>query len=226
MNKIFVLILISSSIFMNSLQGQSSVASVSYNKVNKPALVLQMPYDESISESFIVNNLKKTGYDPETRGKFFWKQNQVNGFYFFKDVRFEGLSHPVDLYFKVERLGKKSKDESLIYLLVSKGNEDFISSTTDEETYYAAKRFLNGFVESSAVFKSDKDITDQEDILKDDDKQISKLESNGKDIEKKIKELESDLEKNKKDQEDQHKKIESQKKKIDEMKEKKVSKGQ
>ncbi|MGZ8537411.1 MAG: hypothetical protein ACXWV9_04060, partial [Flavisolibacter sp.] len=191
MNKILISILISSSIFINSLHSQSSVASVSYNKINKPALVLQMPYDESISESFIVNNLKKTGYDPETKGALFWKQNQVNGFYVFKDVRFEGLSNPVDLYFKVERFGKKSKDESLIYLLISKGNEDFVSSTTDEETFYAAKRFLNGFVESSAVYKSDKDITDEEEVLKDADKEFSKLESDAKDIEKKLRELES-----------------------------------
>ena len=166
MKKILVIILVSSAIFINSLHSQSSVASVSYNKIKKPALVLQMPYDESISESFIVNNLKKTGYNPETQGALFWKQNQVNGFYVFKDVRFEGLSYPLDLYFKVERFGKKSKDESLIYLLVSKGNEEFVSSTSDEETFYAAKTFLNGFVESSAVFKSDKDITDKEDFTK------------------------------------------------------------
>ena len=149
----------------------------------------------------------------------------MNGFYVFKDVRFEGLSYPLDLYFKVERFGKKSKDESLIYLLVSKGNEEFVSSTSDEETFYAAKTFLNGFVESSAVFKSDKDITDEEDVLKDTDKELNKLESNGKDIEKKIKELEDDLEKNRKDQDEMRKKIEDQKKKLEEMKEKRVGKG-
>jgi len=224
MKKILVLLLMSSILCINSIHSQSSVTSITYNKAKKPAMVLQMPYDESISESFIVNNLKKTGYDPETKGKFFWKQNQVNGFYIFKDVRFEGLSNPVDLYFKVERFGRKSNDESLIYLLVSKGNEDFISSTTDEETYNAAKKFLNDFVESSAVYKSDRDITDEEDVLKEADKQIVKLESNGKEIEKKLRELEGDLEKNKKDQEEQHKKIEGQRKKIEEMKEKRVVK--
>jgi hypothetical protein len=181
-----------------------------------------MPYDESISEGFIVDNLKKTGYDPETKGKLFWKQNQVNGFYVFKDVRFEGLNIPVDLYFKVERFGKKSKDQSLIYLLVSKGNDDFVSSTNDDETYNAAKKFLNAFVGSSAVYKSDRDIDNEEEVLKNAEKQLAKLENNGRDIEKKIKELESDLEKNKKDQEQQQKKIEDQRKKLNEMKEKAV----
>lgn len=225
MNKKLVLLLVSSIIFINCLESQSSVASVSYNKTNQPALVLQMPYDEIISEDFIVNNLKKTGYDPETKGKLFWKQNQVNGFYVFKDVRFEGMTIPLDLYFKVERFGKKSKDESLIYLLVSKGNEEFISSTSDSETYYAAKKFLNGFVESSAVYKSDLDITGEEDVLKDADKQINKLQSDRKEIEKKIRELESDLEKNKIEQEEQIKKILGQRKKIEEMKDKRAVKG-
>ena len=183
--------------------------------------MLDLPYDESISEDFIVNNLKKTGYDPETKGKLFWKQNKVNGFYVFKDVRFEDLKDPVDLYFKVERHGRKSKDESTIYLLVSKGNENFISSASDEETYNAAKKFLNGFVESSAVYKLDRDIMDQEEILKDAEKQMTKLENNEKDLIKKIKQLEEDLKENKKNQEEQVKKIENQKKKIEEMKEKK-----
>ena len=109
--------------------------------------MLELPYDEEVSEGFIISNLKKTGYDAETKGKLFWKQNKLNGFYIFKDVRLEGLSQPVDLYFKVERKGRKAKDESIIYMLVSKGNEQFISSGSDDEIYSASKNFLNGFTD-------------------------------------------------------------------------------
>jgi hypothetical protein len=41
---------------------QSYLGSVSYNKTEQQALVLQLPYKEDIAEDFILNNLKKTGY--------------------------------------------------------------------------------------------------------------------------------------------------------------------
>ena len=221
MKKIIALILVITA-GLNSGLTQSSVTSVSYNKTDQPALMLELPYDESVSEDFIVTNLKKTGYNPETKGKLFWKQNKVNGFYVFKDVRFEGLDAPVDLYFKVERIGRKSKDESVIYLLVTKGGESFVSSGSDEAVYNAAKKFLNGFVEQSAAFKLDLDIKEQEEAVKDAEKQQSKLENNEKDLIKKIKQLEEDLKNNKKDQEEQLKKIENEKKKLEELKEKRT----
>src|SRR5437762_1461451 len=86
---------------------QSLVTSVTYNKKAQPALMLELPYNESVSEDFIVSNLKKTGYDPETKGKLFWKQNKLDGFYIFKEVRLENAAQAVDLYFKVDRKSKR-----------------------------------------------------------------------------------------------------------------------
>ena len=203
---------------MNTAFSQASVTSVSYNKISQPALMLELPYDEDVSEGFIINNLKKTGYDVETKGKLFWKQNKLNGFYVFKDVRLEGSSQALDLLFKVERKGKKSKDESIIYLLTSKGGESFITSDSDEMNYAAAKNFLNGFVEQSAVYKLDLDIKAQEETVKDAEKKLSKLQDNEKDMIKKIEELQKDLKKNKENQEEQLKTIENERKKLTDLK--------
>jgi hypothetical protein len=150
---------------------QASYTSVSYNKSSQPALMLELPYNVEISEGFIVDNLKKTGYDPETKGKLFWKQNKLNGFYIFKDVRLEGAPGTVDLYFKVDQKSKRQKDASVIYLLIGKGENSFVSSDSDNDTYTAAKRFLNGFVDKSDVYKHDLDIKNQED-QKDQEKKI------------------------------------------------------
>ena len=73
MKSFLLLLLLSSS--LTAALAQSSVTSVSYNKTNQPALMLELPYDEEVSEGFIISNLKKTGYDAETKGKLFWKQN-------------------------------------------------------------------------------------------------------------------------------------------------------
>lgn len=197
---------------------QASYTSVSYNKSSQPALMLQLPYNVEISEGFIVDNLKKTGYDPETKGKLFWKQNKLNGFYIFKDVRLEGAPGTVDLYFKVDQKSKRQKDASVIYLLIGKGENSFVSSDSDNDTYTAAKRFLNGFVDKSAVYKHDLDIKNQEAAVKENEKKLDKLKDSEKDMIKKINQLQKDLKKNQEDQKDQEKKIEDEKKKLEDLK--------
>ena len=195
MKKLTALLLIVFTIF-NTASSQSVTTSVSYNKKDQPGLMLELPYNEEVSQGFIVTNLQRIGYDPETKGSLFWKNNKINGFYTFKGVRLKGANRPVDLYFKVERKSRKQADQSIIYLLLSKGNDSFISSNDDEDTYTAAKRFLNGFVEQSAEYKLDLDIKNQEDIVKEAEKKMNKLKDQEKSLNRKIEELQNDLKKN------------------------------
>jgi hypothetical protein len=197
---------------------QSTVTSVSYNKSNQTALMLELPYDQEVSEGFIVTNLKKTGYEPETKGSLFWKNNKINGFYIFKGIRLEGADQPLDLYFKVERKSRKQKDQSIIYMLVSKGNEAFISSGSDDEVYNASKRFLNGFLEQSAVYKLDLDIKTQENVVKEAEKKLTRLQDEEKSLNKKIEDLQNNLKKNRENQETQQKTIETEQKKLVDLK--------
>lgn len=209
---------------IGAARSQSTVTSVSYNKASQPGLMLELPYNVDVSEGFIVDNLRKTGYDPETKGKLFWKQNKLNGFYIFKDVRLEGLSQPVDLYFKVDQKSRKAKDESIIYLMASKpGSEEFYSSGSDEAVYNATKRFLNGFVTQSASYKLDLDIKSQEASVKEAEKKMDKLKDGEKDMNKKMEQLEKDLKKNRSDQEELQKTIENEKKKLSDLKSQKTS---
>jgi hypothetical protein len=211
-------LLMSVLVCVSSAFSQSMITSVTYNKVVQPALMLELPYDENVSEGFIIANLKKTGYNAETKGKLFWKQNKLDGYYIFKDVRLKGASQPVDLYFKVERKGKKSKDESVIYMLTSTGGEQFVSDGSDPTTYGAARNFMDGFIDQSAQYKLNLDIKEQEDVVKDAEKKLDKLQDNGKDIVKRIEQLEKDLKKNKDDQDDQQKKVEEERRKLEKLK--------
>ena len=221
MKKIAALLL--TFILHTAVTAQSTLTSVNYNKKDQSALMLELPYNEEVSEGFIVTNLKKTGYEAETKGSLFWKNNKINGFYTFKGVRLEGLSQAVDLYFKVERKSRKQKDQSIIYMLISKGNEDFITSGGDEEIYSASKRFLNGFLEQSSVYKLDLDIKGQEDVVKESEKRMTKLKDEEKNLTKKIEQLQTDLQKNREDQEKQQKTIEDEQKKLEELKLRKSS---
>lgn len=200
---------------INIATAQSSYTTVSYNKTSQPGLMLELPYNTDVSEGFIIDNLKKTGYDPETKGKLFWKQNKLNGFYIFKDVHLEGAKDLVDLYFKVDQKSKREKNTSIIYLLVGK-QESFLSSS-DEDTYNAARKFLNGFIDKSAAYKLDLDIKNQENVVKDAEKKFDKLRDDEKDINKKIDQLQKDLRKNQEDQKNQQQTIENEKKKLEDL---------
>jgi len=201
----------------SQLFAQSYAGNIKYNKVDQPALVLQLPYEEDIAEDFILDNLKKTGYDVETKGKLFWKKNKLDGFYIFKGVMLSGANTPLDMYFKVDQQSKKSKNASTVYLLSSRGGETFISSS-DSFAYEASKKFLNNFVSESAAYKLNLDVDAQEKVIKDAEKQLTKLIEDEKDMEKKIEQLQRDIKKNKDDQVNQQQTIETERKKLADLK--------
>jgi hypothetical protein len=216
MNKFLTAILV---LMVGQVTAQSVNSSIVFNKIDRFALMLTVPYKESVAEGAIVDNLKKTGYDAETKGKFFWKQNKVNGFYSFKSVNLNG--NLVDLYFKVDQKSKKS-DKSNIYLLVSRGEENFIGRE-DTAAYNSARRFLDGFTTETATYKLQLDIKAQDEIVQDAEKKLSRLKDNEKDMERKIEQLQNDLKKNREQQADQTKVIEAEKKKLDELRVKTTS---
>ncbi|HEV7621123.1 MAG TPA: hypothetical protein VGO09_05300 [Flavisolibacter sp.] len=208
---------------INLVYAQSSPSSAPYNKVSQPALMLELPYSQNTSEDFIIDNLKRTGYNVESKGKFFWKQNKLNGFYTFKGVNLEGLSQSVDLYFKVDQKSRRDKNESVIYMLVSKGNENFISPDSDPEIYNAAKKMLDGFITQSASYKLDLDIKAQEDAVRNAEKKLGKLQDSEKDLNKRLNQLQDDLKKNRMDQENQQRALENERRRLADLKAKGIN---
>ena len=194
---------------------QSSPTSVSFNKISQPGLMLELPYEEEICGEFIVANLKKTGYDAETKGKLFWKQNKQNGFYTFKDVQLQGVKKQLDLYIKVEQKGARSAAETVIYLLVGKDEQNFVSSRTDEEAYKAARNFLDGFISESASYKRKRDIEEQETKLASAQKKLEKLETGGRDLLKKLEQLQKEIAQNTEEQNAQRAQAQTEKRKLE-----------
>jgi hypothetical protein len=198
---------------------QSSATTVTINKVQQPALVLQLPYSTDVAEGSILTKLKEAGYSPETTGSLFWKKNKVDGFYVFNDIVLPALNHQkLDMYFKIERLGNKKQNLSTIYLALSRGENKFISASTDEEIFSAARKFLNSFVENTANYRMELDIQEQEKVVKSAEKKLANLQEDEKNLNKKIAELQKNLETKKNDQVTQEKLIVEQKAKLEELK--------
>ena len=214
MRKLFIFLFIISAVPAVS---QTLQTSISYNKTTQQGLMLELTYSQDVCEGFIVNSLKNIGYDPESKGKLFWKNNKVNGFYTFKNVSIEGISHPVDLYFKVDQKSRRQKDESIIYLLVSNGDEKFVNDS-DANTFNTAQKLMNDFVAKSAAYKLSLDIKAQENEIKDAEKKLANQKETEKELSKKIDKLQEDLKRNRADQITQQAIIENEKKKLIELK--------
>lgn len=202
---------------------QSIFTTITINKNVQPGLVLHLPNNTGVTEGTILQKLKETGYSPETKGKLFWKKNKLDGFYVFNGIVLPALNNQkLDMYFKVERESSSQKDQSIIYLLVSKGYDNFIAPEEDSATFLAATDFLNGFVATTASYRLNLDIEEQEKVVKIAEKKLAGLQDDEKSFVKKIEELQADLRDKKNDQVMQEKEIANQKMKLEELKAKVV----
>ena len=198
---------------------QASFTTITIDKKIQPGLVLHLPNNTDVAEGTILQKLKETGYSPETKGTLFWKKNKLDGFYVFNGIALPALNNQkLDMYFKVERESKSQKDQSIIYLLVSKGYDNFISPEVDSATFIAATDFLNGFVATTAGYRLNLDIEEQEKVVKNAEKKLTGLKDDYKTLVKKIDDLQADLRNNKNDQAMQEKEIDRQKIKLEELK--------
>jgi len=118
---------------------QSSFTTISYKEKLQPALTIQLPNTQDVAKGTIFQKLKETGYNPETKGMFFWKTNKLDDFYTFDNVQLPELGNQkLDMYFKVAKSTSGEKEQSTVYLMVSKGYDNFVSPQTDTATFYAA----------------------------------------------------------------------------------------
>ena len=95
-------------------------------------------------------------------------------------------------------------------MLVSNGNENFISPVADSALWNHSTIFLDGFIERTLAYSLEEDITSQEGTVKASQKKLSTLQDGEKDLADKIKKHENDLTDNRDKQNDQKRDIENQ----------------
>src|SRR5438046_168619 len=116
MKKTFTLLLIAF-IFL-SASAQSYEGTVEYQKKDEKAIVMEFPYSSSVVEDAIIARMDKLGY----------KKKESKGFLIYKDaVLSEISSEPADYMIKVERKSRKDKDESVVYFIVNRNNENILA---------------------------------------------------------------------------------------------------
>ena len=138
MKKVAFLILtmtVSVSVFSQSARE----AIVKFNKQDVPCISYETAdYDAKVTTAALKNRLEKVAK---------LKGGNASGFRFYPSqafVEFGTLNY--DIYTKVVSMGKKKNQKTVIYLLVSKGNENFESAAKDPELAANMKAFLDNFV--------------------------------------------------------------------------------
>jgi Skp family chaperone for outer membrane proteins len=181
---------------------QSSTATVEYQKINRQAVVNDIPFPEKTVRDAIDNKMQQMGY----------KGKDSKAFTIYKGVKMAALGNDAyDIYFSVDRKSKKEKDMAVVTMLLSKGFDSFIADSTDATVINNAKIYLNNLREMVAAYDLEMQINDQAEVIKKADKKLANLKQDGEDMEKKKKKLENDIEQNKKDVEAQNAEIEKQK---------------
>jgi hypothetical protein len=189
-------------------RSQSYEGTVNYQKKDEKVIVIEFPYPASVVEDAIVDKMEKLGF----------KKKESKGFLVYKNAILSDISsEPADYMIKVERKSRKDRDESIVYLLVSRNDENIIARS-DALINSNAKTFLDRLSPDVDAFNLEVQIKDQESALAKAERKLKDMQDDQESMEKKIKKLQDDLKDNAKDQQNQQKEIEKQRQVLDSMK--------
>jgi len=195
-------------------KAQSYEGTVDYQKKGEKAIIIEFPYPASVVEDAIVDKFEKLGF----------KKKESKGFLVYKNIILPDISsEPADYMIRVDKKSRKEKDESIVYLMVSRNDQNVISDS--DEINSRAKTFLNNLSPDVEAHNLEVQISDQDAIVTKAQKKLKDLRDDKDTMEKKIKKLQGDLEKNEKDQDNQQNEIDKQKQILETLKAKRKVNG-
>ncbi len=188
---------------------QSHYVFIDFKDAQKPAIQNEYSYPEKTVNAAIDDKLKKMGY----------KSKDTKGYAMYKNVMLPELGNqPYDLYFRVDRKSRKDKDAAVVSMLVSTGNENFISDSSDSRTMENARAFLDNLMPSIAGYDLQQQINAQQDAVTKAEKKYKSLQNDADDLQKRKRKIEQQIEDNTKDQKNQQDEIQKQRQLLEALK--------
>jgi len=148
------------------------------------------------------------------------KQDGARGFQVYRKTRL-GLTDAwnSDLYFKVERKGRKEKDESIVYFFATPENQQpNLRKPGDDYGVDGAMNFMKSMLPSIDSYNLQVQINLQEDEVKKAEKKYQRIVDDGDDLDKKMKKIQENIQENKTDLATQKLELENQRKLLDKLK--------
>ena len=181
---------------------QAQYKFIDFKDAQKPAIVNDLPYPEKTVDGALADKLGKLGY----------KGKESKGFTMYKNVSMSDLGPGnYDLYFAMDKKSKKEKDVTTVTMLISKGNDNFVSDSSDSQIIANGKQFLENLVTGVAAYDLELQIQTQADIVKKEEKRLKSYGDQGDDMQKRKKKLEQQIEQNQKDQDAEVRELQKQK---------------
>ena len=141
-------------------------------------------YTVDVVAEALKNRFEKTSSLKGKKGK--------SGYYNYLNQTFLDFSPKnLDIYTLVEVDGKRKSGQVAVSILVSTGNQNFISSTNDAETFEKVKRFLTAFNAYLKEYDTNKKIAEQRVVLSGLEKDREKMSAEVDKWKKQINELEA-----------------------------------
>lgn len=187
--------------------GQAQKGSVSYQKRQQTAAVIELPYTPNIVMAALNDYLSKKGRS---------KSTDLKGFTTYRNTTpVANDSTNADLYFKVERKSRQDKETTIVSLLLTMPSDETTNPTNQHYLNMdEAKVYLNELTPAIEAYNLELQIKDQNGAVTAAEDRYKNLTNEGSDLEKRKEELDKKIHKNKMEQQAQLNEIELQKQKL------------
>ncbi|MFZ9387833.1 MAG: hypothetical protein ACO25B_08115 [Chitinophagaceae bacterium] len=155
---------------------------IQYDKDKQAAIAVEYPYREEALENAFIDRMRKAGAKPKEEKGFL---NRDKGFIVFKDAQVSDISKSkYDYVIKVEKKTKKAINESVLYLIILKGDENIIASMSNADIA-KTKKFMNNLLPDVEAADLELQIRDAEQSLTDAEKRLRTLQGEKEELDKK-----------------------------------------
>lgn len=162
---------------------QAYEGSIQYDKKKQAAVVIDYTYPAEAVENAFIQKMEKIGYKAkEEKGIL----NRDKGFLVFKNAYVTDISREkLDYLIKVEKKSRKEEDESILYMVILKDNDNAMDKL-DSYDIGRAKSFLNGMLPDIEAANLELQIKAQEDVIAKAEKKLKGLQDDKIELEKKL----------------------------------------
>jgi hypothetical protein len=166
-----------------SITAQAYEDKIQYDKDKQAAVAVEYSFREEALENAFIERMKKLGYKPKEEKGFL---NRDTGFLVFRNAHVTEISKDkLDYIIKVERKSKKEIEQSVLYLVIMKNEENVIASMSNSDMA-KTKKFLNNLLPDVEAADLELQIRDQEESLTNAEKKLRTLQAEKEELDKKL----------------------------------------
>lgn len=171
---------------------QSGETNVEYQKSDKIAATIELPYTASVVEDAIAEYMGKKG----------GKSDHYKSFDIYRNTRLDDKDPEiVDVHYRVDRKVVKDHETAVVYLLLARPGENVGARSSDDRFKVTeSKELLNTMAPYIDAYNLDVQIKLQQEVVKKSEKKLLNLKDDQYDLEKKLKNLQEKIAQNKNDQ--------------------------